>query len=206
MSGPKCMEIAYAPLAEARHCNRAQVEEWLATYTRLFAELAALGRRLAATGGAYSPMVPSPEHIRKRLEKHFAPGLGGFDAVVELREAKLVLESDLAAAQAKLKDSIEDTRRRVRKLREDIAQTASAQAGLLEFVEQAELGDLSAPQRRNLRDIVESELRSFRLPNAMPDAPAATEAVELLKAAEEEVRQARRSLKKAAIRADRDSR
>ena len=44
MSGPKCMEIAYAPLAEARQRNRAQVDEWLATYVRLFAELAALGR------------------------------------------------------------------------------------------------------------------------------------------------------------------
>ena len=191
------MEIAYAPLAEARQCNRAQVEEWLATYTRLFAELAALGRRLEAARGASSPAAPSPEHLRKRLEKHFAPGLGGFDAVVELREAKLALEGELAAARAKLKASIEDIRRRARKLREDIAQTASARAGLLEFVEQAELGELSAPQRQNLRNIVESELRSFRLPDAMPDAPAATEAMELLKAAEEEVRRARENLKKA---------
>ena len=125
---------------------------------------------------------------------------------MELREVKLALENELAAARAEIKETIEDAHRRVRKLRDEIAQTASAKAGLLEFVEQAELGDLSAPQRRNLRDIVESDLRSFRLPNAMPDAPAATEAVELLKAAEEEVRQARRSLKKAAIRADRDSR
>ena len=67
MSGPKCMEIAYAPLAEARQRNRAQVDEWLATYVRLFAELAALGRRLAAVGGARSPAAPSPEHLRERL-------------------------------------------------------------------------------------------------------------------------------------------
>ena len=46
------------------------------------------------------------------LEKHFAPGLGGFEAVVELREAKLALESELAAGRAKLKDSLEDTRLR----------------------------------------------------------------------------------------------
>ena len=64
MSGPKCMEVAYAPLAEARQCNRAQVEEWLATYTRLFVELAVLGRRLEAAGGASSPAAPSPEHLR----------------------------------------------------------------------------------------------------------------------------------------------
>ena len=89
MSGPKCMEISYAPLAQARQCNRAQVEEWLATYTRLFAELAALGRRLAALGSALSSAAPAPAHLRKRLEKHFAPGLGGFEAVVELREATL---------------------------------------------------------------------------------------------------------------------
>ena len=191
------MEIAYAPLAEARQCNRAQVEEWLATYTRLFAELAALGRRLEAAWGAASPAAPSPEHLRKRLEKHFAPGLDGFQAVKELREAKLALENEQAAAQAKLKDTIEDTRRRVHKLRDEIAQTASAKAGLLEFLKQAELGELSAPQRQNLKNIVESELRSFSLPDALPDAPAATEAVELLEVAEEEVRQARQSLKKA---------
>ena len=142
MSGPKCMEIAYAPLAEARQCNRAQVDEWMATYARLFAELAALGRRLAAVGGARSPSAPSPEHLRERLEKHFAPGMGGFDAVVELREVKLALESELAAAKARLKETIEDTHRRVRKLRDEIAQTASAKAGLLEFVEQALLGEL----------------------------------------------------------------
>jgi len=191
------MEISYAPLAEARQCNRAQVEEWLATYTRLFAELAALGRRLEAAGSASSPAAPSPGHLRKRLEKHFTPGLDGFQAVVELREAKLALEGELAAARAKLKDSLEDARRRARKLKEDIAQTASARADLLEFVEQAELGELSAPQRQNLRNIVESELRSFRLPDAVPDAPAATEAMELLKAAEEEFRRARENLKKA---------
>ena len=51
MSGPKYMDIAYAPMAEARQCNRAQMDEWLATYTRLFAELSALGRRLTAVGG-----------------------------------------------------------------------------------------------------------------------------------------------------------
>jgi hypothetical protein len=191
------MEIAYAPLAEARQCNRAQVEEWLATYTRLFAELAALGRRLEAAGGASSPAVPSPKPLRKRLENHFAPGLDGFQAVVELREAKLALENELAAARAKLKDSLEDTRRRARKLRDEIAQTTSAKAGLLEFVEQACLGELSATQRQNLRNIVESELRSFSLPDAVPDAPAAMEAMELLKVAEEEVRQARENLKKA---------
>ncbi len=197
MSGPKCMEIAYAPLAEARQCNRAQVDEWLATYTRLFAELAALGRRLEAAGGASSPAAPSPEHLRKRLEKHFAPGLGGFEAVVELREVKLALENELAAARAEIKETIEDAHRRVRKLRDEIAQTASAKAGLLEFVEQAELGELSAPQRQNLRSIVESELRSFILPDARPEAQEGTEAMGLLKAAEEEVRRARESLEKA---------
>jgi hypothetical protein len=192
------MEIAYAPLAEARQRNRAQMDEWLATYTRLFAELAALGRRLAAVGGTYSPAAPSPEHLRKRLEKHFASGMGGFDAVVELREVKLALESELEAAKASLKETIEGAHRRVRKLRDEIAQTASAKAGLLEFVGQAELGELSAvPQRQKLRNIVESELRSFSLPDALPDAAPATEAVELLKRAEEAVRQARASLKKA---------
>ena len=197
MSGPKCMEIAYVPLAQARRGNRVQVEEWVATYTRLFAELAVIGRRLAATGGAFSPTAPSPEHLRKRLEKHFAPGLDGFQAVKELREAKLALESELAAAQSKLKDTSEDAHRRVRKLRDELAQTGSAKASLLEFVEQAELDDLSAPQRQNLRSIVESELRSFSLPDAMPDAPAAAEAMDLLEAAEEAVRQARQSLKRA---------
>jgi hypothetical protein len=191
------MEIAYVPLAQARRCNRAQVEEWLATYTRLFSELAGLGRRLAVTGGDSSSAAPSPEHLKKRLEKHFAPGLDGFQAAVELREAKLALEHELVAAQAKLKDTIEDTRRRFRKLRNEIAQTASAKARLLEFVEQTELGELSAPQRQNLRNIVESELRSFSLPDAVPDAPAAAGAVELLEADEEEVRQARQSLEKA---------
>ena len=197
MSGPKCMEVAYAPLAEARQCNRAQVEEWLATYTRLFVELAVLGRRLEAAGGASSPAAPSPEHLRKRLERHFAPGLGGFEAVVELREAKLALENELAVAQAKLKDSFEHTRRRFRKLRDDIAQATSAKGGLLKFVEQACLGELSTTQRQNLRSIVDSELRSFSLPDAVPDAPAAMEAMELLKVAEEEVRQAHQSLRKA---------
>jgi hypothetical protein len=54
------MEIDYVPLAQARRGNRTQVEEWLATYTRLSAELAALGRRLAATGGAFSPAAGRP--------------------------------------------------------------------------------------------------------------------------------------------------
>ena len=197
MSGPKCMEIEYVPLAQARRCNRAQVEEWLATYTRLFAELAALGHRLAATWDASLPAVPAPEHLRKRLEKHFAPGVDGWQAVVELREAKLALESELAAAQTKLKDTLEDTRHRFRKLRNEIVQAASAKARLLEFVEQADLGELSARQRQNLRNVVESELRAFSLPDALPEASAAMEAVELLRAAEEQVRQARHSLKTA---------
>jgi hypothetical protein len=41
VSGPKCLEIAYVRLAQARRCNRAHIGVWLATYTRLFGELAA---------------------------------------------------------------------------------------------------------------------------------------------------------------------
>jgi hypothetical protein len=164
------MEIVYVPLAQARRCNRGQVDEWLATYTRLFAELAAFGRRLSGIGTAFSPTVPSPEHLRKRLEKHFAPSLDGFQSVVELREGKLALESELAAAKTKLKDTIEHTHRRFRGLREDIAQAASAKAGLLQFVEQACLGELSEEQQRGLRKAVGTELQSFKLPDVQPSS------------------------------------
>lgn len=89
------MEIQYVPLAQARRGNRAQVREWLATYTRLFADLTALANRLAAAGNPYTPASPSPEHLRKRLDRHFAPEADGFQSVIEMREAKLALENEL---------------------------------------------------------------------------------------------------------------
>ena len=67
MSGPKCMEIAYVPMAEACQYNPAQVQEWLTAYTRLFAELAALGRRSAALGSVFSPAAPS-DGIRRFVQ------------------------------------------------------------------------------------------------------------------------------------------
>lgn len=191
------MEIQYVPLAQARRGNRSQVEEWLATYTRLFGERAALGRRLADVGGDDSSTSPTPEHLRKRLERHFAPGLDGFKAVAELREAKAALEDELTRLRGLLKETIEGIQRRFRELRKDIEQTAGGKSTLCEFIEQACLGDLSVEQQHGLRNLVQTELRSWVLPGSLPEMSPTAETVKLLEVVEAEVQQARAVLHKA---------
>lgn len=169
--GPKCMKIVYAPLAEARRGNRAQTQEWLTTYTRLFTDLTALTSRLTAAGNPYSPASPSPEHLRKRLDRHFAPGSDGFQAVVEMREAKLALGNELAAAQDRLKGTLQDTRRRWRNLGVSFRQTATSKTALLEFVEQTCLVELSPEQQQELRALAATALQTFSLPEVTQEAP-----------------------------------
>jgi hypothetical protein len=63
MSGPKCMEIAYAPLAEARQCNRAQVDDGIHPALAL--------RRAPREGMAGSAIVSAPF---QRIPKPFLLG------------------------------------------------------------------------------------------------------------------------------------
>ncbi|MEI8043199.1 MAG: hypothetical protein WCL11_17450 [Verrucomicrobiota bacterium] len=191
------MEIQYVPLAQARRGNRAQVREWLATYTRLFADLTALANRLAAAGNPYTPASPSPEHLRKRLDRHFAPEADGFQSVIEMREAKLALENELAAAQGRLKGTLQDTRRRWRNLGESVRQTAASKTALLEFVEQTCLVELNPDQQQELGALAEATLQTFSLPEVTREAPPSEVTPNMLDGPEAHLAQAQQILQKA---------
>jgi hypothetical protein len=103
------------PLAMARANNQAVVEHWLATYTRLEAQIAKLNERFHELG---EPLVPRPkavDRLRVELEQHFAPGSDGIDAVKELASLKERLELEVAEAESLLQKAVADLPQRFRR-------------------------------------------------------------------------------------------
>ncbi|MGP8199054.1 MAG: hypothetical protein ACLQU4_06070, partial [Limisphaerales bacterium] len=169
MSGPKCLQVVQTTLCNARRGNRAECDRAAAYFGRVFERLQEVNSRLRSIGSEEITAKEQPKSLARRVTATFSnPNNDGLEAVRFLYDQKAALESQVQAAENRLKERFVELQQRVRQLNRKVTTINGRAHELKEAVDRFVPDGWPTGERNRLTLQIDKILSSIAPPSPVP--------------------------------------